>query len=51
MAFSFACNKAGIATATVDMQASVRLAKQGEGFANDRVALTMQAAVPGIEDA
>ena len=51
MAFSFACDRAGIATATVDTQASVRLAKQGEGFAIDRIALTMQATVPGIEDA
>ncbi|HWI09742.1 MAG TPA: OsmC family protein, partial [Burkholderiaceae bacterium] len=27
------------------------LAKQGEGFAIDRIALTMQASVPGIDDA
>ena len=51
MAFSFACDKAGIATNSVDTQAAVRLAKQGEGFVIDRIALTMQATVPGIDDA
>jgi osmotically inducible protein OsmC len=51
MAFSFACDKAGLATADVDTKASVRLVKQGEGFVIDRIALTMQATVPGIDDA
>jgi osmotically inducible protein OsmC len=51
MAFSFACDKAGIATGTIDTKAAVRLAKQGEGFAIDRIALTMEATVPGIDDA
>jgi osmotically inducible protein OsmC len=51
MAFSFACDKAGLATTDVDTQASVRLSKQGENFVIDRIALTMQAAVPGIDDA
>jgi osmotically inducible protein OsmC len=51
MAFSFACDKAGLATANVDTKASVRLSKQGDGFAIDRIALTMQATVPGIDDA
>ena len=51
MAFSFACDKAGLATTMVDTTASVRLSKQGEGFAIDRIALTMQATVPGIDDA
>jgi len=51
MAFSFACDKAGIATASVDTTAKVRLAKQGEGFAIDRIALTMEATVPGIDNA
>ena len=50
MAFSFACDKAGIATGTVDTTAAVRVAKQGEGFVIDRIALTMEAAVPGIDD-
>ena len=51
MAFSFACDKAGVATTAVDTTAKVRLAKQGEGFVIDRIALTMQASVPGIDDA
>lgn len=48
MAFSFACDKAGFATSAVDTGASVRLVKQGEGFAIDRISLTMHASVPGI---
>ena len=51
MAFSFACDKAGLATTDVDTTATVRLSKQGEGFAIDRIALTMQATVPGIDNA
>ena len=51
MAFSFACDKAGFATTNVDTTASVRLSKQGEGFVIDRIALTLQATVPGIDDA
>ncbi len=50
MAFAFACEKAGLATTTIDTQAAVRLAKQGDGFVIDRIALTMIAAVPGIDD-
>jgi osmotically inducible protein OsmC len=51
MAFSFACDKAGFATASVDTQASVRLAKEGAGFVIDRIALTLEAQVPGIDEA
>jgi osmotically inducible protein OsmC len=51
MAFSFACDKAGLATTDVDTKASVRLSKQGEDFVIDRIALTMQATVPGIDHA
>lgn len=51
MAFSFACDKAGFATTSVDTLAKVRLAKQGEGFLIDRIELTLQASVPGMEDA
>ena len=40
-----------MATTDVDTTASVRLSKQGEGFVIDRIALTMQATVPGIDDA
>jgi osmotically inducible protein OsmC len=50
MAFSFACDTAGLATRDVDTKASVRLSKQGEGFVIDRIALTMQADVPGIDE-
>jgi len=51
MAFSFACDKAGLATTDVDTKASVRLSKQDEGFVIDRIALTLQAKVPGIDEA
>lgn len=51
MAFSLACDKAGLATSAVDTIAKVRLAKDGDGFVIDRIALTMQATVPGIDDA
>jgi osmotically inducible protein OsmC len=51
MAFSFACDKAGLATTDVDTMASVRLSRQGDGFVIDRIALTMQATVPGIDNA
>lgn len=51
MAFSFACDKFGLATTDVDTQATVRLSKQGEGFVIDRIILSLQATVPGIDDA
>ena len=51
MAFSFACDRAGLATQAVDTQASVRLVKEGDGFVIDRIALTMHATVPGISEA
>ena len=51
MAFSFACDKAGLATTRIETTASVRLSKQGEGFEIDRIALTMEATVPGISEA
>lgn len=51
MAFSFACDKAGLATTAIDTTASVRLSKQGDGFVIDRIALTMVATVPGVDDA
>jgi len=50
MAFSFACDKAGFATRTVDTTARVRLAKEGEGFKIDRIALTLEATVPGLDE-
>lgn len=52
MAFSFAADKAGVATESIDTTASVRLTKEGEGFVIDRIALTLRARVPGMaEDA
>jgi lipoyl-dependent peroxiredoxin len=51
MAFAFACESQGIATRSIDTTAAVRLVKQGEGFAIDRIALTLKAAVPGIDEA
>ena len=51
MAFSFACDKAGFATTSIDTQASVRLAQQGEGFVIDRIVLTLKAIVPELTDA
>lgn len=51
MAFSFACDKAGFATNSIDTEARVRLAKAGEGFAIDRIALQLKAVIPGIDEA
>jgi len=51
MAFAFACEGAGIKTEVIDTSAKVRLVKQGDGFLIDRIALTLQAKVPGINDA
>ena len=51
MAFSFACDKAGFATSSVDTQAKVRLATEGDGVVIDRIALTLKAVVPGMDEA
>ena len=48
MAVSFACEKAGFATCTLDTMARVRLAKEGEGFRIDRITLILEAQIPGI---
>lgn len=50
MAFSFACEKAGFTTNTLDTQARVRLAPQGDAFVIDRITLTLKASVPGIDE-
>ena len=50
MAFSFACDAAGFATAAIDTQASVRLAAKGGGFMIDHIALKLEASVPGIDE-
>jgi osmotically inducible protein OsmC len=51
MAFSFACDAAGFATAAVDTQASVRLVAKGGGFLIDHIGLRLEANVPGIDEA
>lgn len=51
MAFSFACEKAGFSTVSVDTQAQVRLTPQGDGFVIDRIALTLKAIIPEIDEA
>lgn len=51
MAFAFACEKAGMPTQSVDTTAAVRLVKDGDGFKIDRIALTLEASIPGIDDA
>ncbi|MGH6638309.1 MAG: OsmC family protein, partial [Polaromonas sp.] len=50
MAFAFACEKAGIATQSVNTRAAVRLVKDGEGFKIDRIALALEARVPGLDE-
>jgi osmotically inducible protein OsmC len=49
MAFSFACDAAGFATTAVDTKAAVRLVMKGGGFSIERIALTLEASVPGID--
>ncbi len=50
MAFSFAADKQGIKTESVDTTASVRLSQDGDGFVIDRIALTLNAKVPGLDE-
>ena len=51
MAFSFACDAAGFATTAVDTQASVRLVAKGGGFSIEHIGLTLEATVPGVDEA
>ena len=51
MAFSFACDAAGFATAAVDTQAAVRLVMKDGGFSIDRISLKLDANVPGVDEA
>jgi osmotically inducible protein OsmC len=50
MAFSFACDAAGYATASVDTTASARLVKKGDGFLIDHIALRLEASIPDIDE-
>ena len=51
MAFSFACDAAGFATAAVDTQAAVRLVLKGGGFSIEHIGLRLEAGVPGMDEA
>ena len=51
MAFAFAGDAAGFATERIDTRAAVSLVKKGEGFSIERIGLTLEAAVPGIDEA
>ena len=51
MAFSFTADKEGFETKSVDTTAQVRLVPKDGGFLIDRIALTLDAVVPGIDEA
>lgn len=51
MAFAFALEGAGITATSIDTKAAVRLVQDGAGFKIDRIALEMEAVVPGIDQA
>ena len=51
MAFAFALEKEGFTATRIDTKAAVRLAKDGEGFKIDRIALELDAAVPKLDEA
>lgn len=51
MAFSFSAADAGFQVESMDTQAKVRLSKKDDGFEIDRIALTMDATVPGLDEA
>ena len=50
MAFSFACDAAGFETKSVETKAGVRLVMKGGGFSIDRIALHLEASIPGIDE-
>ena len=51
MAFSFACDAAGFATAAVDTHAGVRLVMKDGGFQISHIDLKLEATVPGVDEA
>lgn len=51
MAFAFAAEAQGIAVQSADTRAAVRLARDGGGFKIDRIALELEAVVPGLDEA
>lgn len=50
MAFAFAAERAGFTVEKASTQAKVRLGKDGDGFVIDRIALTLDAKVPGLTE-
>jgi len=51
MAFAFALEREGLAATKIDTRAAVRLAKDGDGFKIDRIALELDASVPNLDEA
>ena len=51
MAFAFALEGAGMTATSIDTRAAVRLVKDGDGFKIHRIALELEAAIPGIDEA
>jgi osmotically inducible protein OsmC len=51
MALAFALEAEGLAATAIDTRAAVRLAKDGAGFKIDRIALELDASIPGIDEA
>jgi lipoyl-dependent peroxiredoxin len=51
MFFAVTCEKAGFTPSAIDTTATVRLAKEGEGWKIDRIHLAMEASVPGMDSA
>ena len=51
MAFAFAAEAQGIAVQSADTRVAVRLARDGGGFRIDRIALELEAVVPGLDEA
>jgi len=51
MAFAFALEGEGMAATSLDSRAAVQLVKDGEGFKIDRIALELDARIPGIDEA
>jgi lipoyl-dependent peroxiredoxin len=51
MMFSFLCDAAGFETKSVKTKAAVRLEQKGGGFAIGRIALTLEAIVPNMDEA
>lgn len=51
MAFSFACDAAGFATAALDTHAAVSLVLKGGGFSIEHIDLRLEASVPGMDEA